>query len=564
MIKRLEVDGVPAVLGPASGPTHAGLVFRVGTADEPLARRGLTRLVEHLVTDGLGTDGRQLGATGAEHTFFHMHGTPTEVAEFLTGVCGALRNPPAARLATVRQLVQGTPPDRDPLPMWRHGARGFGVPSYPEWALPGITEDDVREWIARYFTRENAALWVAGEEIPEGLVLNLPSGERRPAPTVTTELPVTPAFFSRAGGTIAWDTVVRREARAAVFATVLERRMMNDLRRRDGISYQPHTEYVPRADGTARIIAVADALPEKQEAALGGLIDVLAAMRAGQIDPDEVATVVKLTCEGLRDSESRGARLPGQAFNLLSGREVQTLEEALAEVRAVTAEDVTEVAAAAYDAGLLMTPPGSSADWAGYTAAPEMSEAALPGRVHRGRKDRGLRLISGDEGISVTGYGQVASVRWDECALLLAWPDGGRWMIGLDAVTARIEPTLYRGADRVVREIDARIPARLRIDMPPRDRVAIPQPEAPHREPRLAAWRARWGPYFALLFFGPFVLLGLGTLVWLLAESVIERRFEGEAVLGAVGLTAMFGWLCLDSVVELRRRWAVRWMLRRE
>ncbi|MEV0896156.1 insulinase family protein [Actinoplanes sp. NPDC049802] len=555
MIKRLEVDGVPAVLAPASGPMHAGLVFRVGTADEPLARHGLTRLVEHLVTDGLGVDGQQLGSTGAEHTYFHMHGSPGEVADFLTGVCAALRNPPAARLATVRQLLRGTPPDRDPLPMWRHGARGFGVASYPEWALGKLTEEDLREWIARYFTRENAALWVAGEEIPDGLTLDLPSGERRPAPAVPTELPVTPAYFTSAGGAVAWDTVVRREARAAVFATVLERRMMNDLRRRDGISYQPHTEYVPRADGTARILAVADALPERQDAAVGGLIDVLAAMRAGQIDPDEVATVVKLTCEGLRDSELRGARLPGQAFNLLSGREVQSLEEALAEVRSVTVEDVTEVAAAAYQAGLLMTPTGSGADWAGYTAAPEMSENTLPGRAHRGRKDRSLRLISGDDGISVTGHGQVASVRWDECALLLAWPDGGRRMIGLDAVTARVEPTLYRGADRVVREIDARIPARLRIDMPPRDRAAIPQPVAPHRE---GTWRERWRPQLFLLLFGPFTLLGLTGVVSVLTALGNDGRLDWQALLAGLGLTAFFGWLCVGAIRELLARRAAR------
>lgn len=507
-MRRAEVDGIPAVLAPVTGPAHAGLVFRVGTADEPLARRGITRLVEHLVTDGLGGSGRTSWTTGPEHTYFHVQGSPAEITEFLTGVCDALRDPPLDRLAEVRDLVQGAQPERDPLPMWRHGARGFGVVSYPEWALAGLTAEHVRDWIARYFTRDNAALWVAGEEVTEGLRLDLPTGERQPPPSAATTLPVTPAWF--AGG-VGWDTVVARGPGAAVFANVLERHVRRDLR---DLTTETRTEYVPRSDGTARILTVADTLPDEPEAALGGLVDVLAAMRAGRIDPDEVAAVVKLTCEGLRESESRGARLPGQAFNLLAGREVQTLEEALTEVRAVTAGDVARVATEAYDAGLLMTPAGSSAEWAGYTAAPAMSETVPPGRVHRGRRDRALSLISGDQGVGVTGRGVVATVRWDSCAALLAWPDGGRHLIGTDAVTVRVEPTLYRGADRVVREVDARIPERLRIEMPARDRDRIPQPEP---APRDGAGRL----YTTVVVCGVLALFFLGGALWILGQLLL-------------------------------------------
>ncbi|GIE79189.1 hypothetical protein Aph02nite_51390 [Actinoplanes philippinensis] len=542
-MRRLEVDGIPAVLAPVTGPAHAGLVFRVGTADEPLARRGITRLVEHLVTDGLGATGRTSWTTGPEHTWFHVQGSPAETTEFLTGVCAALRNPPLDRLATVRDLVRGAQPERDPLPMWRHGARGFGVVSYPEWALPGLTEEHLREWIARWFTRDNAALWLAGDEVPEGLRLDLPAGARQSPPPAATTLAATPAWF--AGG-VGWDTVITRGPGAAVFANVLERRVHRELR---DLTEHSRTEYVPRSDGTARILTVADPLPGRAEAALGGLVDVLAAVRAGQIDPDEVAAVVKLTCEGLRDSESRGARLPGQAFNLLAGREVQTLEEALAEVRAVTAAEVARVASEAYAAGLLMVPSGSTAEWAGYTAAPAMSEAVPPGRVHRGRRDRALRLISGDEGVGVTGHGVVAAVRWDSCAALLAWPDGGRRLIGEDAVTVRVEPTLYRGADRVVREIDARIPQRLRIEMPPRDRDHIPQPEPAPRDS---------GPrrYVTAAVCGVLALFFLSGGLWILVQSLAGAETDnprGEELLALAGslvFGALFARYCWATVRE--------------
>jgi zinc protease len=533
-MRRLEVDGIPAVLAPVTGPRHAGLVFRVGTADEPLARRGITRLVAQLATDGLGVTGRTSWTTGPEHTWFHVQGSPAEIAEFLTGLCEALRNPPINRLAEVRDLLQGAQAERDPLPMWRHGARGFGVVSYPEWALPGLTADHVRDWIARWFTKENAALWAAGDEIPEGLRLNLPAGERQSPPSVATTLPATPAWFT---GGVGWDTVIARGPGAAVFANVLERRIRRDLR---DLTEQTRTEYVPRSDGTARILTIAEPLPDEPEAALGGLVDVLAAVRAGQIDPDEVAAVVKLTCEGLRESESRGARLPGQAFNLLAGREIQPLEEALAEVRAVTAADVARVAVDAYDAGLLMVPPGSTAAWAGYTAAPAMSEAVPAGRVHRGRRDSALRLVSGDEGVGVTGRGVVAAVRWDSCAALLAWPDGGRHLIGEDAVTVRVEPTLYRGADRVVREVDARIPERLRIEMPARARAGIPQPEPAPRD-------GHGRLYVTAILCGLLALFFVSGGVWILTQLLAgpgtgnPRAEDLLALAGSVVFGALLG-----------------------
>ncbi|MEU4621635.1 insulinase family protein [Actinoplanes sp. NPDC023801] len=542
-MRRLEVDGIPAVLAPVSGPAHAGLVFRVGTADEPLARRGITRLAARLVTDGGG------GSVGPEHTYFHVRGSAAEIVAYLAGVCEALRNPPMDRLAAVRDPART---ERDPLPMWRHGARGPGVASYPEWGLPGLGDDELRKWIARYFTRENAALWLAGEEVPEGLALDLPTGERQSAPAVGTTLPVTPAWFAGAAAdVVAWDTVVRRGPHAAVFANVLERRMLHEM---SDVTRRVHTEYAIRSDGTARIVATADALPEKADAALGGLIDVLAGLRAGRVAPDEVAAVVKLTCAGLRESESRGARLPGQAFNLLAGREVQTLEEALAEVRAVTVTDVVVVAAEAYDAGLLMTPPGGTAGWAGYTAAPAMSPAVLPGRTHHGRGNRRLRLISGDDGVSVAGPDVVASVRWDSCAALLAWPDGARHLIGDDAVVARIEPTLFRGADRVVREADARVPQRLRIEMPPRDRDRIPRPEPARGS------TGGWWPLVAAVVFGVLAAFFAGGGVWLLGQLLTGGGGPGSStaenalvVASALLFGGFFGRL---AVTRFRERFA--------
>lgn len=492
MIKQLELDGVPAVLAPVTGETHAGLVFRVGLADEPLVRRGITHLIEHLALHGLGEAGAHTNSTtGVEHTFFHVRGSADRIAAFLNRVCATLRDLPAERIAAEIEVLRSESAGRQPEPrsMWRYGARDYGMPSFHERGLHGVTGEDLHAWVAQFFTRENAALWVAGDEVPAGLRLDLPDGVRQPAPVPSCALPVTPAWFAghRGAGhaeSVAWDTVVRREARAAVFANVLERQLGRDLTRR-GVRHEVRTEYEPRAARTARITAVADAAPADRPGVLAGLTGVLAAMRDGRVEAADVSTVVKLTCEGLLDAEERGGRLPGQAFNVLAGRGVQGVDEAVAEVRSVTVDEVARVAAAAYPAGLLMAPAGTTAGPEGYTAAPEVSASMVTGRTHRARGNRGLRLVHGEDGVSVVEDDAIRTVRYDSCAAVLAWPDGGRRLIGDDAIAVRVEPTLYTGGAAVVADIDSRTPPALRIDMPPRDPDAIPQPRR--------GWRDVWG-----------------------------------------------------------------------
>jgi zinc protease len=214
--------------------------------------------------------------------------------------------------------------------------------------------------------------------------------------------------------------VLRREARTAVFAGVLEREMFRSLRQDGGLSYTVQTDYEPRADGSAVVTAVADALPEKQDAVLGGFIDVLAATRVGRIDPADVTTVVNQRCEALRQAEEHGGRLPGQAFNLLTGRPVQSVEEAVAEVRAVTRDDVAAVAAAAWNDGLLMTPRGTAAEWAGFASAPTSSESVVPGTAYPAMDGSGVRVLVGEQGVSMVDADDQITVRYDACAA--CWP----------------------------------------------------------------------------------------------------------------------------------------------
>jgi zinc protease len=104
---RTEVDGVPTYWSPQDGDLRAGLVFRVGQADEPLARRGLTHLVEHLSLHSVGRPHDHVnGEVDATTTTFRADGTAEEVIAFLAATCRSLRDLPTDRLALENQVLR--------------------------------------------------------------------------------------------------------------------------------------------------------------------------------------------------------------------------------------------------------------------------------------------------------------------------------------------------------------------------------------------------------------------------------------------------------------------------
>ncbi|MFJ8582503.1 insulinase family protein [Micromonospora sp. NPDC093277] len=480
MIRRLEVDGVPTLLAPAAGPVRAGLVFRVGMADETLPRRGVTHLLEHLVLAPFGPlDHGANGTTEALFTSFVVQGDPAEVSTFLTTVCRHLREPPAGRLALEREILRVEENGRggggmDQIALWRYGARDHGLVSFPEYGLAGLTEDDLREWAAHWFTRQNAVLFIAGAEVPAGLRLPLPDGARQPVPTPSSALPHTPAYFAAGAGLVAVDAVVRRQAAANVFAGVLERELYRSVRQEDGLSYQVAAGCAPRYDGYAKLRAVADSLPDKQDAMLGGVIDVLATLRVGRILPADRDAVVANCRELLSFPEADASRLPGCARDLLTGEPVPDLDELHADLDAVTVDDLRKVAREAAASALLLVPEGLRADWAGFDAAPTTSDEVVEGAVHRA-SDGEAELTVGTDG--VTGiYGEtVATVSYDRCAALLAWPDGARRLIGDDGISVHVEPNLFEPVPDLA-AVDDAVPRDRHVTMPARHSELIPSP----------------------------------------------------------------------------------------
>jgi zinc protease len=459
MLSTFEVDGIPAVAAKRAGPLSAGLVFRVGRADETLATAGITHLVEHLALHRVGLGEHHYGgATGPDHTYFEMEGSESDVVSFLGGVCAALGDLPMDRLETEKSILRTEEARRGGTGLLfrhRYGAQGYGLSDYLELGVPRLGPAEVAHWARTWFTRENAALWVAGENVPAGLRLRLPSGVRRPVPPRPAASVTTPAYFAHGEGSVGFSAMVRRGAAAQVFAKVLERELFRALRQEGGYSYQATTSYQARGDHFAEVLGVADALPEKQAAVLGGVIDVLAQVKIGRIDARDVETVRSQAESALYGADADVARLPDHAARLLSGSPLPSTEERVAELRAVGFEQVQAVAAEACASVLLRVPHGRSADWAGYAEVSRFSPSAVAGNRFPAEN---THLVVGPEGCSEEKSEGVSTVRFTECAAMLAWPDGARRLIGTDGRSVHIEPTLFTGLPpALIATIDAAV-----------------------------------------------------------------------------------------------------------
>jgi hypothetical protein len=522
-----------------------------------LARRGITHLLEHLVLHPMGTaDYHYNGSTGSVVTSFHLQGTADDVAAFLAAVCRFLRDPPVHRLSVEKDILRTERSSRtrgvaDALPLWRYGARGYGLPAYPEWGVHAVSEEELLQWAAAHFTRDNAVLWIAGDDVPAGLRLDLPSGRRVPLPAPTSALPATPAYFMGGSHATALDAVVTHRPAGPVFASVLQRQLFRALRQEGGLSYTTATDYDPRGDGFATLTALADALPGKQDAVLGGFLDLLAAIRAGRIPEADLAAVQTQAMDELARLEADAARLPAAAFGVLTGRPVRSADELAQEVKAVTAADVHEVATEAMAGALLMTPAGTTADGAGFAAAPNTSSDAVEGRTYCAIAGP-ERLVVGEDGVSVlSAGGEPATVRFDRCVVMLAFPDGGRYFIGDDGLAVAVEPTLFRGADRV--RLDERFPADRRVDLPARDPDQIPRPARRDRRPmrELPAPQRN-----ALVLVGLIAAVTTGPAAYLTGSMIIGTAdHEAAQPVAAWLIAAVFELTFGKHWRRLRRRW---------
>ncbi|MEI7056129.1 insulinase family protein [Nocardioides sp. CCNWLW239] len=517
------VDGVPLLLASKTGPVTGGICFRVGYADEALPVAGITHLVEHLALHGSDlADQHSNGHTTEQWTYFHATGTSEEVVTFLNDVCAGLRNLPTGRIDTEKSILRteasrgGRGGIHSAMRTWRYGARGPGLIGQDEEGLFRIGAAEVEEWARTWFTSGNAVAFLTLDEVPETLSLELPPGGRRPVALPPETLPSKPAWFCGGFDGIVLDAMVRRSMAAHVFSGVATRVLMRELRRDQGLSYDAGCSYDRIDAAHARLTIYADALEEKSGVVVSVVAEILAGMRAGQIDQADVDAIRKQLRAETDIPDLGAAMLASTAIGLLLDADVFDPRDS-SELERVTVEDVAAVARELWSDALISIPGGHG--FGGASRAPHLSESAVEGTVFASLVRDGHELIIGADGVSRSMPGSVVTVRFDALAAMVAVPDGARRLIAEDALAVVVEPTLWKGlsTEIVKRDIDSRVPAGLVLPYPARAAEVVPEPpKRPARQDadpsRAASGWTGFGPWAAWTALIVFIAAFIGTL----------------------------------------------------
>lgn len=541
---RTEVDGVPAVWTRGGGdrPLVLGLAFRVGRADETLARGGITHLVEHLVLHQVGvTDYHFNGSTGPIVTTFVIRGGPDDVCRFVETVCAGLRRLPEERFeyerTVLRTEAQGTNRGGvDRLPVWRYGPATYGLPAYPEFGLADHTIETVQAWATDWFTRGNVVVWCSGGPPPAGLRLDLPDGPRRPPPTPTSALRRLPAYFTADVNGVAFDTVLPRSTAANAYATIAARRLRTVMRQELGLSSSATAAYERRDATHAVVTAVADATRDRRDQLAGPFLDILVDLATGAVTEDDLRSFRSQAEQDMANPAAAAAVASSAAFDVLVGVEPQTFDEIRAEIAALDTAGITAVAKEALRGGLMVLPPGQAVGRAGFTEAPSSSGMRVYGREYSPVGGGDQRLVVADNGVSIVTERTAVTAIFSEAAGMIAYPDGARVLFAPDGVAVAIEPNLWEIPPVVLKRIDESLPSERVATMPARPPEAIPSP-APATPGRMVAESSPRGSSNILLGIGVglFILLAVGVGVFAIAE--------GHSICPAIGAGLAAAWM---------------------
>ena len=443
---------------------------------------GITHLVEHLALHRHGVaEYHYNGATGSVVTQFHMQGTERDIVTYLEMVCDSLADRrcsgwrPRRRSCAPRRPARGGV--NGMLPMWRYGARDYGLVSYPEWGIDRLGPDDVRPGRA------------PGSPARTPCCGSPATGSRRACGCACR--PGAPPGAGRLDGAAGDPGVLHRRRRrrrlrrrhargtaaGSVFALMLERELFQSLRQESGLSYAASASYDPRGDGmggrhrvrrrAARRSSARSSAASSTSSPGSGSAGSPRPSWSGPREARRGAAPPRRARRpaagpGHRPAHRRGGCAPSTSCARSCGPSPSPT---------CTAPPCRSSAGAAAGA-----PPGSRADWAGSRRRRRRPRTRSPG-TRTGRVDgSGASLVLGADGVSIVEGECRATVRYRSCAVVHAWPDGARQLIGLDGIAVLVEPALFAAPADTAARIDRSVDPSIVLPMPARNPHDVPRP----------------------------------------------------------------------------------------
>jgi zinc protease len=466
-VVRTEIEGVPVFWAETPGPFTAGLIFRVGTADEPAPSRGITHMVEHLALPAGPVSGIDFNGTVSPiHTWFWAAGERDAVLDFLRATAASMRSLPD-RLVTEREILLTEEARRGgsagtTASSLRFGPRGHGLVGYKEWGLRWLGLDEASAWSEEMLNRGNAAVWMTGPP-PDALGLDLPAGSGHPAPALTPVADVRyPCVFPQAGpGGVAVSMLMDRTWAGAIAGNVAVTRLRARLRQELGLSYSVDVAWEPLSADVAHVVLASDcrAGSERDTATtMRAVLEQLAADGATQVELDHENSERRRYAA---DGSSLSGALFTSAANELLGKPFESLTAGLEHAAAVTPAAVAESMqrAVSETAMLLMDDPGLQG-LEGWEVYPLYSGDVVEGRTLKPSAGGPQRLVAGEDGLMIVNPNQEpVTVRFGDCEVVERWPDGMRILYGSDATLLPVEATMWTGGSELVQALDADLEA---------------------------------------------------------------------------------------------------------
>lgn len=543
--QRSERGGIPIWWRATPGPFWATMMFRAGQADEPLSMRGITHLVEHLSLFPLGRrDHEYNGFVDDVRCVFHAAGERDEVLEFLRLTAASLADLPLDRLELERRVLrsESAGPDNVYTRMRGHrfGASGYGMPNYVELGLRWLGPEQVADWARTRFTSGNVVLWMSGEP-PEDLGFELPAGERRPAPAPEEIVMQFPAFLAEGSGGVMLTATGRRSTALQAVSAIAGDRLFDAIRRDRGMAYAPAGGYDRLDARVACVTLSSDCQDTDAPAVMEEIWKIVAELGEHGATQEELDRVARGAERAFTDPDTDRGELDRLATNELVGTDQPSLEELLAEYRALTPEAIAAAARELAGSALLLGPEGSSAPSGSFCPYAHREPAVVEGRRYEQRGGSGPAEAAtiDDRGVSYHPPGGTpVTIEWDRVAAAEHRPDGGSIVLYaregsfivlssldfaggeelLDAVREKVAQVMVPGADAAVA---------VRVEREARERL---------QEPRLVG--------------GP--LLRLAGLIAADEEIVEMETGTYEDVLGLLALTdKRVLWLTPGGATEL-------------
>lgn len=472
-VQSTVIDGVPVLFASCPGPTVGTLLFRVGVGDESLLTRGITHLIEHLALSGF--DQRVVafnGSVGPTFTTFVARGTPEEVCRHLTAVAGALVQLPAERAAHEARILRAEAAQRSRslmghASMLRYGAAGFGLIEYEELFLQRPDHGAIAAHLRTFFTKANAVVVLSTPPTADLRFDTLPGGTRQPVAPVAS-LPLRfPAWDRTQARMVGLSTVLPRSPVVPVATWVIAEHLRAELRERYGLSYDAGSTYEPWSAGEAHHLVYADCQPKDATLVAEQLHTELSRIVIGGVRTDDLDAFRTL----VRRSDAEPMADYGWAQQLatdhLLGRALQSREQDMAELNAVTPADVEALVDRVRASALWLVPDHVRLADHRLSIVPQWTEPLAGTQYAAIDPRRGVVAHVSDGGVSLHfGDDRWVSVPFTRLAACKRWSDGGRSYFRADGFVANFEPGIWMASAELVEHLDRVTPADRVVDTP--------------------------------------------------------------------------------------------------